>query len=135
MTAPAPRGEEPVAWLRRQSDNAYVRYTDLLRHERCLGAEAKIKAGTFTVEQLAAHTKAAELLGAHRAYADAAKFAAHPPADNVRDQGEGLAAIARIIESVDQRAMACDGPVLPTLKVMTQAEISEIYRIAKGGAT
>lgn len=42
-----------------------------------------------------------------------------------------LAEIARIIESVDQRCMA-DGPVTPTLREMTQAELSRIYRLAKG---
>ena len=43
-----------------------------------------------------------------------------------------LAAIAGIIEVVDQRCLAADGPVTPTLREMTQAEISEIYRLAKG---
>lgn len=38
--------------------------------------------------------------------------------------------IAEIIESVDQRCMAADGPVTPTLKEMTQAELSEIYTLA-----
>lgn len=42
-----------------------------------------------------------------------------------------LARIAHIIEQVDQRCMAADGPVTPTLKEMTQAEISEIYALAK----
>lgn len=40
--------------------------------------------------------------------------------------------IAEIIEAVDNRCMAADGPVAPTLSEMTQAEISEIYRLAKG---
>ena len=41
-----------------------------------------------------------------------------------------LARIAQIIEHVDNRAMAGDGDVLPTLKVMVQSEISEIYELA-----
>lgn len=41
-----------------------------------------------------------------------------------------LARIAAIIEQVDVRCMAADGPVTPTLKEMTQAEISEIYGLA-----
>lgn len=41
-----------------------------------------------------------------------------------------LQAIANIIEHVDQRCMAADGPVTPTLEEMTQKEISEIYRLA-----
>lgn len=47
-------------------------------------------------------------------------------------RAERLARIAEIIELVDQRAMAADGPVTPTLQEMTQAEISEIYRLATG---
>lgn len=43
-----------------------------------------------------------------------------------------LARIANIIESVDHRAMAADGPVTPTLAEMTQDEISSIYALAKG---
>lgn len=41
-----------------------------------------------------------------------------------------LRRIAEIIESVDQRCMAVDGPVTPTLREMTQEELSEIYRLA-----
>lgn len=48
----------------------------------------------------------------------------------------GLAArlrrIARIIEAVDGRCMAADGPVTPTLQEMNQGEISEIYALAIG---
>lgn len=40
--------------------------------------------------------------------------------------------IKEIIEQVDSRAMACDGPVTPTLKEITQEEMSEIYKLAKG---
>lgn len=40
--------------------------------------------------------------------------------------------IAEIIEAVDNRAMAADGPVTPTLEEMTQAEMTEIYKLAKG---
>lgn len=45
---------------------------------------------------------------------------------------ERLRRIKAIIEAVDNRAMATDGPVPPTLQVMTQREISEIYRLAGG---
>lgn len=40
-----------------------------------------------------------------------------------------LARIREIIENVDNRAMAADGPVTPTLQEMTQAEMSEIYKL------
>ena len=45
---------------------------------------------------------------------------------------QALTAIRRIIETVDLRAMAADGPVTPTLQEMTQEEISEIYRLSGG---
>ena len=41
-----------------------------------------------------------------------------------------LKRIAEIIEKVDNRCMAVDGPVTPTLEEMTQKEISEIYKLA-----
>ena len=44
--------------------------------------------------------------------------------------GRRLKRIAEIIEDVDQRCMAADGPVTPTLQEMTQDEISEIYKLA-----
>lgn len=46
---------------------------------------------------------------------------------------ERLARIAGIIEDVDNRCAAADGPVTPTLQEMTQAEISEIYELASTG--
>ena len=42
-----------------------------------------------------------------------------------------LAKIAEIIEAVDNRCMAADGPVTPTLQEMTQTELSAIYAIAR----
>lgn len=46
-------------------------------------------------------------------------------------KADRLARIAQIIEDVDNRAMATDGPVPPTLSIMTQSEISEIYNLAR----
>ena len=43
-----------------------------------------------------------------------------------------LARIRQIIEDVDNRCMAADGPVTPTLQEMRQKEITEIYRLAAG---
>jgi hypothetical protein len=40
--------------------------------------------------------------------------------------------IARIIEAVDNRCMATDGPVTATLREMSQEEISRIYALASG---
>lgn len=43
--------------------------------------------------------------------------------------------IARVIERVDDRCLAADGPVTPTLQEMTQAEIGRIYKLATGATT
>lgn len=45
-------------------------------------------------------------------------------------QKDRLRRIAEIIESVEQRCMAIDGPVSPTLDEMEQSELSEIYKLA-----
>ena len=45
---------------------------------------------------------------------------------------ERLVEIAAIIERVDNRAMAVDGPVTPTLEEITQDEMSSIYKLAIG---
>jgi hypothetical protein len=49
--------------------------------------------------------------------------------DNMTNK-ERLKRIAEIIERVDNRCMAADGPVTPTLQEMEQDEISEIYKLA-----
>jgi hypothetical protein len=45
---------------------------------------------------------------------------------------ERLRRIAVIIEDVDNRCMAADGPVTPTMSEMDQTEMSEIYHLACG---
>lgn len=55
-----------------------------------------------------------------------------PPAAPTAVTSPGLRRIAEIIEHVDHRCMATDGPVTPTLKEMTQEEISRIYALATG---
>jgi hypothetical protein len=42
-----------------------------------------------------------------------------------------LSAIAKIIEDVDDRCLAADGPVSKTREEITDKEIKEIYRLAK----
>lgn len=44
---------------------------------------------------------------------------------------ERLDQIAKIIEQVDNRCMAADGPVTQTLREMTQEEIKEIYDLSQ----
>lgn len=53
-----------------------------------------------------------------------------PPRPLPPSPTERLAEIAAIIEAVDHRCMAADGPVTPTLREMTQKEISRIYKLA-----
>ncbi|MFA4944915.1 MAG: hypothetical protein WC789_09475 [Lentisphaeria bacterium] len=43
-----------------------------------------------------------------------------------------LAEIAELIEAVENRCMAADGPVTPTTKEITEAELRTIYRLAAG---
>src|SRR3972149_5958212 len=45
---------------------------------------------------------------------------------------ERLRLIAEVIETVDNRCLAADGDVTPTLQEMTQEEISKIYALASG---
>lgn len=54
------------------------------------------------------------------------------PQGTVRDPGADLARIRAIIEAVDNRCMAADGPVSRTLEEMTQDEISRIYALSCG---
>lgn len=48
------------------------------------------------------------------------------------DMRRRLDRIVAIIEFVENRCMAVDGPVTPTLQEMTQAELSQIYMLARG---
>ena len=49
-----------------------------------------------------------------------------------RTEQERLDRIAEIIENVDNRCMAYDGPVGQTLDEMRSDEIEQIYKLAKG---
>jgi hypothetical protein len=51
------------------------------------------------------------------------------------DQDDRLRRIANIIDGVDNRCAAADGPVTPTLQEMTQIEMSAIYALAIGRNT
>jgi len=50
--------------------------------------------------------------------------------DTIMTNEVRLKRIAEIIEAVDNRCMAVDGPVTPTLQEMTQREMSKIYAFA-----
>ncbi len=57
--------------LRDKSDRAYCDYIDQLKKPECLGWEAKVKSGTFGEDELVGHCIAQELLGKHKAFAEA----------------------------------------------------------------
>lgn len=48
------------------------------------------------------------------------------------DRGRRLRRIAEIIEAVDERCLAHDGPVGDTREEMSKKEMQEIYDLAKG---
>ena len=50
-----------------------------------------------------------------------------PQPNHLRMAGMYLDTAIETIESVDQRAMACDGPVRPTRLEMTDEEMRDIY--------
>jgi hypothetical protein len=56
---------------------------------------------------------------------------AKPPLPKKLIPEERLKRIAQIILDVDNRCMAVDGPVTPTLEEMTQDEISEIWELSR----
>lgn len=70
------------AQLSARSDRAYHDYIEQMRKPECLGWEAKVKSGSFGSAELQAHTKAGELLGATRAYAEAATLSAAAQLDD-----------------------------------------------------
>ena len=79
-----------------------------------LADAAIVKQGVYTIIHLAAAVKKLS--------------------DYAREKRRCLDEIASIIETVDNRCSVGDGPVTPTLSEMTQAEISEIYALAKGNS-
>ena len=52
--------------------------------------------------------------------------------DWIMAPGRRLKEIASIIEAVDNRCMAADGPVTPTRLEMTDEELRHIYALATG---
>lgn len=54
-----------------------------------------------------------------------------PLSETAQTITESLSEIGQIIEAVDNRCMAVDGPVTPTLQEMTQKEMSRIYELTQ----
>lgn len=67
---PAERADlmELLSTLRDYAEAEYCNYISKLRTPNALGWEAKVKAGTFAAENLAAHTEAARMRGKHQAF-------------------------------------------------------------------
>ena len=73
-------GSEPVPNNRRSleavfrglSDRAYCNYIEQMRRDACLGWEHKAAHGKFGEAELKGHTLAGEMLGRHKAFAEAA---------------------------------------------------------------
>ena len=73
-------GSEPVPNNRRSleavfrglSDRAYCNYIEQMRRDACLGWEHKAAHGKFGEAELKGHTIAGEMLGRHKAFAEAA---------------------------------------------------------------
>ena len=66
---------------------------------------------------------------------NAARFPAPEGAETGPTAGARLTEIARIIEYVDNRCLAADGPVTKTRHEMTDDEMRAIYALAKGGSS
>ena len=58
--------------FRRLSDRAYCNYIEQMRRDACLGWEHKAAHGKFGEAELRGHTIAGEMLGRHKAFAEAA---------------------------------------------------------------
>lgn len=48
-----------------------------------------------------------------------------------KELAKRLSRIAEIIETIEQRCMATDGPVTPTTKEITEAELRAIYQFTQ----
>lgn len=73
-----------IGLLKDLADKAYCEYIDRMRRDECLGWETKVKRGLFGAKELKAHIDAAEILGRHRAFIEAAKLV-HEAIKNAHD--------------------------------------------------
>lgn len=75
-----------ISHLQALGDRAYCDYIAKMKTNECLGWEEKVRTKKFGQAELTAHTKAGELLGKHRAFAEAVAAlttAAAVPAEGV----------------------------------------------------
>lgn len=125
--------------------NALLRaVSDQLRLGRCQvhDASVSIRNGASAetvldyVERAKRHLSAAnEQMNGNPDVVLAARSPAPEGAEADPAAGERLAEIARIIEDVDNRCLAADGPVTKTRHEMTDDEMRAIYALAKDGSS
>lgn len=60
--------------MRARADNAYCEYIGQLRRDECLGWEIKVERGEFGEAEMKAHFTAAQKIGRHRAFHEAANM-------------------------------------------------------------
>ncbi len=91
LQQPAPERISARVW-QNKADRAYCDCVDLHKRPECLGWKQKVKDGTFGQDELDAHTKAAGLLGEHRAFAEVAAHcaAAQPSGERLCRCPEGV---------------------------------------------
>ena len=91
------------------SDRAYCNYIEQMRRDVCLGWEYKTKHGKFGEAELKGHTKAGELLGRHKAFAEAANAlegSAAPLAAPPTAQAEGWRLVP--VDATEEMVRATD---------------------------
>jgi len=72
------------------SANTYHQYIGLCGADECLGWEAKVDCREFGNKELQAHKDAQEMLGRHRAFAEAAKMIREETDEEVSVERESL---------------------------------------------
>ena len=97
--------ERMRAALKAKADRAYCDSLKQAKTVLCLGTDYKLAHGVFTVANLAAHAKSDELMGKHRAYADALTMSevlsSSPPAELARLEKAVVEAAGELVESMD----------------------------------
>ena len=92
------------------SDRAYCDYIEQMRRDVCLGWEYKTKHGKFGEAELKGHTKAGELLGRHKSFAEAANAlegSAAPLAAPPTAQAEGWVNVDERLPAKNTEVLIC----------------------------
>lgn len=116
-----------ISHLQALGDRAYCDYIAKMKTNECLGWEEKVRTKKFGQAELTAHTKAWELLGKHRAFAEAVAAlttaAAVPP--------EGFVMVPEVPDERMERAIA--GAFCGTVYEAREAWAAGIAAVPKAG--